>query len=136
MKTFTLVRNEDASGVSGTGEVAEGVEFNNGKCVMCWDTKTSSIAVYESIDDLIAIHGHEGRTVAKFEDGTVVTDAKRPERGDRVVITEANYPSYIGVEAVVLTDEEYGEVEIALDKSPNDWSPKIQDWKVDWLRKI
>lgn len=72
MRIFKLVRDEDASGVSGTGEVAEGIEFKNGKCVMCWDTKTSSIAVYENVDELVAIHGHEGRTYVKFDDGVTV----------------------------------------------------------------
>lgn len=74
MRTFKLVRTEDYSGVSGTGEVAEGVEFANGKAVMCWDTKTSSIAVYENVTDLVAIHGHEGRTKVVFDDGEVVSD--------------------------------------------------------------
>lgn len=68
MRTFKLVRTEDFSGVSGTGEVAEGVQFKNGKCVMCWDTATSSIAIYENIRDLVNIHGHEGRTKAVFDD--------------------------------------------------------------------
>lgn len=74
MRTFRLVRDEDFSGVSGTGNVAEGVEFNNGKCVMCWDTATSSIAVYENVYDLVSIHGHEGRTKVVFDDGEVVRD--------------------------------------------------------------
>lgn len=74
MRTFKLVRTEDFSGVSGTGEVAEGVEFANKKAVMCWDTKTSSIAVYENVYDLVAIHGHEGRTKVVFEDGEVISD--------------------------------------------------------------
>lgn len=75
MRTFTLVRKEDFSGVSGTGEVAKGVQFDNGKCVMCWDTATSSIAVYENVEELISIHGHEGRTVVVFDDtGETVSD--------------------------------------------------------------
>lgn len=74
MRTFKLVRREDFSGVSGTGEVAEGVEFNNGKCVMCWDTLTSSIAIYENVHDLVAIHGHEGRTFVQFDNGAIVSD--------------------------------------------------------------
>lgn len=75
MRLFKLVRTEDFSGVSGTGEVAMGVEFDNGQCVMCWDTNTSSIAIYNNVRDLVTIHGHEGRTKVVFEDGEVVTDA-------------------------------------------------------------
>lgn len=80
MRTFKLVRTEDASGVSGTGEVAEGVQFSNGRCVMCWQTATSSVAVYDNVIDLVNIHGHEGRTTVVFDDnGEVVTDLVTPE---------------------------------------------------------
>ena len=35
IKRFRFKRTEDVSGISGTGIVAEGVEFTNGKVVMC-----------------------------------------------------------------------------------------------------
>ena len=63
MKLFLLQRIEDESGVSGTGIVAEGVVFSNGKCVLSWTTKYQSIAVYDSIEELENIHGHNGKTV-------------------------------------------------------------------------
>jgi hypothetical protein len=62
MKNFILRRTEDVSGTSGIGVVAEGVQFENGKCVISWINKHTSIAIYENIEELIAIHGHEGRT--------------------------------------------------------------------------
>lgn len=62
MKTFYLNRKVDKSGISGTGLVAEGVEFSNGKCVLCWMTKNSSLGVYDSIEILMAVHGHNGDT--------------------------------------------------------------------------
>jgi hypothetical protein len=62
MRLFHLERAEDATGVSGTGRVAEGVEFGNGKCVLSWLTRYSSIAIYENIRELELIHGHEGKT--------------------------------------------------------------------------
>lgn len=62
MDKFILVRKEDVSGVSGTGVVAEGVRFSTGKCVMAWVTEYKSVAIYDSIDELILIHGHDGRT--------------------------------------------------------------------------
>ena len=37
MKTFVLRRNEDVTGISGIGDVAEGVVFNSGKVVVAWD---------------------------------------------------------------------------------------------------
>ena len=67
MKQFKLERTEDASGVSGTGIVAEGVIFRNGKCVLNWLTNLSSITIYDNIEILEKIHGHEGRTKIKYD---------------------------------------------------------------------
>jgi hypothetical protein len=61
-RRFILVRDEDVSGVSGTGIVVQGCQFEDGKAVMRWVSETSSIAVYESIEDIIKIHGHNGAT--------------------------------------------------------------------------
>jgi hypothetical protein len=67
-RLFVLYRDEDDSGVSGTGNVAEGVEFSNGKCVLCWITQYRSVAVYDSIRELISIHGHDGKTKVVWDD--------------------------------------------------------------------
>ena len=62
MRQFTLNRKVDASGVSGTGIVAEGVVLTNGKVVLSWLTKHTSTAFYDDIATLEAIHGHGGST--------------------------------------------------------------------------
>jgi hypothetical protein len=62
MKYFYLDRIEDEGGVSGVGRVAEGVEFSNGWCALCWLTKHKSVAFYENIGEVEAIHGHGGKT--------------------------------------------------------------------------
>jgi hypothetical protein len=67
MKTFKLYRKKDISGVSGTGWVAEGVEFSNGRVVISWLGELSSTNVYQSMDDAKTIHGHEGNTLFVFE---------------------------------------------------------------------
>lgn len=67
MQTFKLYRDEDPSGVSGVGFVAEGVQFASGKCVLAWTTAVQSIAVYDSIADLVAIHGHDGKTRVRWQ---------------------------------------------------------------------
>lgn len=59
---FYLKRNEDESGVSGTGIVARGIVLPSGHCVLEWLTFTSSIAIYKNMNDLIEIHGHGGKT--------------------------------------------------------------------------
>lgn len=67
-RRFILNRKEDASGVSGTGVIAEGVEFSDGTCALRWKTKHRCTGVYDSILVLEHIHGHEGRTVVVWID--------------------------------------------------------------------
>jgi hypothetical protein len=62
IRKFHLERNEDVSGLSGTGIVAVGVIYPSGLCVMEWCTPLKSVGHYNSIADLEALHGHEGRT--------------------------------------------------------------------------
>jgi hypothetical protein len=68
LRRFVLIRAEDVSGVSGTGIVAEGALSCTRKVVLFWLTKYQSVAIYETIDDLMAIHGHDGRTTIRWID--------------------------------------------------------------------
>lgn len=68
MRRFFLERFEDESGISGTGRVAEGVEYHTGDCVICWLTPTSSINVYRSIKAVKEVHGHGGKTKIRWID--------------------------------------------------------------------
>ena len=64
MRRFVLNRKVDATGVSGTGVVAEGVEFTDGIVVMKWivgDFRSMTIW-NQGIDAVAAIHGHDGMT--------------------------------------------------------------------------
>jgi hypothetical protein len=65
---FELHRKEDETGISGTGHIADGVEFDDGTCVLRWRTEYRSTAVYSSIEDLTEIHGHQGKTVILWND--------------------------------------------------------------------
>ena len=65
-RLFRLIRHRDASGISGTGAVAEGVEFSNGKCALAWITTLRSVAIYDSIRELETIHGHNGATEIEY----------------------------------------------------------------------
>lgn len=65
---FYLVRNHDISGVSGTGVVAEGVMFSTSKAVLNWLNGVQSVDVYDSIEDLQTVHGHNGATVIQWLD--------------------------------------------------------------------
>jgi hypothetical protein len=68
VKLFHLLRVEDESGVSGTGRIAEGVEFSDGQCVVKWNTAVRSLGIYESVEHIIRVHGHGGKTVMIFEE--------------------------------------------------------------------
>ena len=62
-KPFVLYRHVDESGVSGTGNVAEGVIFKNGWVALCWlNEPPSGIGVYPDIATVERIHGHDGKT--------------------------------------------------------------------------
>jgi hypothetical protein len=68
VKRFELVRHEDITGVTGTGVVAEGVQWSNGQVTVCWRGEHSSIVVWPSMEDAMAIHGHDGATEAVWRD--------------------------------------------------------------------
>jgi len=68
MRTFKLVRKIDVSGVSGTGEVAEGVVFHDGQCVLSWFGQHHTLEVSPSIESIIAIHGHNGATEVVYDE--------------------------------------------------------------------
>lgn len=68
MRTYYLRRNEDVSGRSGCGRVAQVVEFDDGTAVLHWNlganrSSVASTEVFHSIADLLTIHGHDGRSV-------------------------------------------------------------------------
>lgn len=67
-RRFQLIRNEDISGVSGTGVVAFGVMFGDGAVALRWNSAAASTAVFASLSDLEAVHGHEGCTQVEWID--------------------------------------------------------------------
>lgn len=77
MKTFKLIRDVDHTGLSGTGTVAEGIEFSDGTVALRWldidhDSENyqrgvrPTTVIHESIDAVIALHGHNGSTRLVF----------------------------------------------------------------------
>jgi hypothetical protein len=64
MGLFRLERDRDISRVSGTGVVAHGALFPNGVVTLAWDVagKPGSTVVYQSYEDMCAIHLHHGAT--------------------------------------------------------------------------
>lgn len=74
MRRFYVERRFDASGVSGTGVVLEGVHFSTGVVVIHWLTPPprGSISVFDSFEQFLTIHVQPhpvNGTVVVFEDG-------------------------------------------------------------------
>ena len=77
IRTFTVCRINDESGVSGTGVVIEGITLATGQCVVHWlyPTPRGSIAIFDSIADFATVHikPHPGNeTIITYEDGEQV----------------------------------------------------------------
>jgi hypothetical protein len=66
-RLFHLVRHHDVSGVSGTGAVAEGVEWSDGGVALRWRGRWSATSIWETgLEAVLAVHGHEGATVVRW----------------------------------------------------------------------
>lgn len=69
MRRFILRRRIDETGLSGVGDVAWGVLFPDGVAVTRWCvTDVRQTCVWKSLDDVRAVHGHEGKTELVFLD--------------------------------------------------------------------
>jgi hypothetical protein len=62
MKRFELCRDVDVSGISGTGKIAEGVEFSDHTVALRWLGPTPSFVAWTSIAHVEMVHGHGGYT--------------------------------------------------------------------------
>lgn len=60
MRRFHFVRSEDVSGVSGTGVVAEGIEFTDGSVAVRWLSHTSALTFFSNVKNFVTVHGHSG----------------------------------------------------------------------------
>jgi len=67
-RRFELHRDTDASGVSGTGVVAEGIEFSDGVVALRWRSEWPTSVVFHDrgIEAVRAVHGHNGATRIVF----------------------------------------------------------------------
>lgn len=82
IRRFVLQRREDLTGVSGTGTVAEGVQFSDGKVAIRWKGQVRSTVLYDTVNDAVAIHGHEGRTIVDWLDTPHAPRDTAPARMD------------------------------------------------------
>jgi len=74
IRTFTVCRQIDETGVSGEGVVIEGVSLASGHCIIHWlfPPPRGGIAIFDSLDDFLKVHVKphpSNKTIITFEDG-------------------------------------------------------------------
>jgi len=74
IRSFTVYREEDETGISGAGVVIEGVKLATGQAVIHWlyPPPRGGIAVFDSMDDFIKVHilpHPANKTIITYEDG-------------------------------------------------------------------
>lgn len=78
-RTFILWRDKDVSGVSGIGKVAEGAVFTDGTVGLRWCAgEHRSTVIWDSLESVEKIHGHDGKTRIIFEDTEIEFDRDIP----------------------------------------------------------
>lgn len=55
-RRFTILREHDATGISGTGRVLDGVIFHTGQVVVCWRSTHESITVFKDWTAFEGVH--------------------------------------------------------------------------------
>ena len=78
IRTFTVCRQYDETGVSGEGVVIEGVQLATGHAIIHWlyPPPRGGIAIFDSLDDFLKVHVHphpNNKTIFTFEDGEQIT---------------------------------------------------------------
>ncbi len=74
IRSFTVFRESDETGISGEGVVIEGVKLATGQAIIHWlyPTPRGGIAVFDSMDDFIKVHIQPhpaNKTIITYEDG-------------------------------------------------------------------
>lgn len=62
MFCFVLHRDSDPTGISGTGLVAEGCEFEDGTVVLRWAGETPTTVIHVNMASVRRLHLHGGAT--------------------------------------------------------------------------
>ncbi|WP_405061160.1 hypothetical protein OG474_05815 [Kribbella sp. NBC_01505] len=78
-RLFRLVRHADASGLRGTGTLAEGVEWSDGSVALRWRGPWASTSTWDRVEALLAVHATDGRTLLHWS-----SDAVSPAPIERV----------------------------------------------------
>jgi len=74
IRSFTVCRQHDQTGVSGEGVIIEGVVLASGHCIIHWlfPPPRGGIAIFDSLEDFLEVHVKphpQNKTIITFEDG-------------------------------------------------------------------
>lgn len=95
-RLFHLQRDNDVSGVSGLGRVADGVRWADGAVTLRWHGEHQSTSQWASLDSMRQVHGHGGATVIVWHDQPAdVLELPAPPRGmsELRIAIDADCPS-------------------------------------------
>ncbi|MGW6292447.1 hypothetical protein [Streptomyces sp. NPDC055058] len=60
-RLFVLRRDQDVTGVSGPGDVADGVQWPDGTVALRWRERPST-SLWDNLELMLSVHGHDGAT--------------------------------------------------------------------------
>jgi hypothetical protein len=92
-RRFVLQRDADVTGVSGTGIVAEGVEFSDGSVALRWTSAFPTSVVFHDrgMASVEWVHGHSGATrIVWLDDDQPAVDGFAEADGSTVHATPRN----------------------------------------------
>jgi len=74
IRTFTVCRQQDETGVSGQGVIIEGVLLGTGQCIVHWlfPPPRGGVAIFDSLEDFLKVHvlpHPENKTIITYQDG-------------------------------------------------------------------
>tara|TARA_R100001129_G_scaffold112345_1_gene77341 strand:+ start:210 stop:530 length:321 start_codon:yes stop_codon:yes gene_type:complete len=74
IRSFTVCRQHDETGISGEGVIIEGIVLASGHCIIHWlfPPPRGGIAIFDSLEDFLKVHVKphpENKTIITFEDG-------------------------------------------------------------------
>mgnify|MGYP003118522767 FL=1 len=74
IRSFTVCRQYDETGISGEGVIIEGIVLASGHCIIHWlfPPPRGGIAIFDSLEDFLKVHVKphpENKTIITFEDG-------------------------------------------------------------------
>ena len=145
-KTFKMYRTADISATHDSSQVNpsdeaqfEGVVFSDGKVAVRWLTAKRSVSVWDSMEDLLAIHGHpeygsklvwdaEISFKTGYEEGwndnkPYLPDANEPWDTEKTIFEDGRK---VGIKEVVEFANQFSGI-----KHNPEWQAKLKDWGIN-----